>query len=181
MTEKEFFFYFLFFFRSVITHDPLLDLSAVSWVWEYSWSDKLLSVPMPSLNVSAAFYMINHKTPLSIVMSLRGVLEACILLGGTVISGDMKRIHICFMQTIHCCLSSLSPWSSSILPLYLLSYWDNIPHMYMCFHASATLWWRTTNHLLSFCRCSCFAWNTASLAYIWSQMATHYLKINPRT
>lgn len=68
------------------------------------------------------------------------------------VPGDMERIHICSVLTRHCCPTRLSAWTSSILPLHLLSHWDTTD---MCSHTNAMLMTHDPHPLLSSYRCSC--------------------------
>ncbi|MCI4378843.1 hypothetical protein PGIGA_G00220900 [Pangasianodon gigas] len=95
----------------------------------HSTETALLSV-LILFDLLAAFDTVNHKTLLSTLMSL-GIHGAAwqwfaSYLEGSVISGDMERIHICSPQTLHWCSTRFSTWSSPVLPLYSISWCGHI-------------------------------------------------------
>lgn len=50
----------------------------------------------------------------------------CFLPGGMIISSDTEEFHICLIWTIHWCPTRFSAWSSSVHPVYVISWWDHI-------------------------------------------------------
>lgn len=82
------------------------------------------------------------------------------------------RIHICSMQTLHCCRTRLNAWCSSILPLHLLPHWDNF--LILCVLIPVLCWWHIIHPLLSSCSCSCLCMKHGMSG----TMAAH-LKVNP--
>lgn len=55
----------------------------------------------------------------------------CFLSGRLVISGHMERNHIS-KQVLRCCPTTHSTWSSSVLPLYTISFQGQIPSKTHC-------------------------------------------------